>query len=723
MDLVKTGIDLLSSGYSVIPIGDSKKPIGSWKANQDRQATADELKLLLSNPKVAGLGVVCGFNGLEVVDVDLKVLKDKKDQVVFWRSFLGMAKDNIDDFENKFSIYQTISGGYHIIYRCEAIEGNKKLARTVLSPEAILETRGTGGYVKVYENCVSELGYLQVKQVSVEDRNILIEICNSFDGYNPLGAEQEITPWKDYDSKNTVWGLIFDEFDIVEEKADRLVIKRHGAKSEHSGFIYKNSGCMFLFSTGTIYPAETLLSPSTVFTIRYHGGNFSQAAKDLYRQGYGSRRMPVREFVRRECVEEVAFPIDIFPVFFRDYMQEYSKTLGFSVDYMGCSLLWATSLAIGNTIRVRLKDGYDDICTVWLALVGNPGVGKTPSIKAIIKPVMDLNYDMIENYNLSRKEYEDTIKQDKKAEIAEPVRSQMVVGDITLESLADIHQNRPQGIGVFKDELAGWFKDMNKYNKNGGGEIEQWLSMWSGEGISVNRKTSRDAFVRSAFVPVLGGIQPDVLESIFTEDFKANGFADRMLLCYPELTVQHFTKQSMDYGMINTYVAMIKDLFAWMQELRDRQPVYTFRLSEEAMEEYIKFHRRITDIENGDTENEYMKSMLPKMKQYILRFALILQVLDQFTKQEGIVCIDRNNILRAESLCNYFITMAKKVKVRAIDKRDMKAIVKNDGKSLKDKCYDIWKANPRFNKNQAASMLEVSRQTVHNWVKEFESKK
>ena len=177
MDLVKTGIDLLSSGYSVIPIGDSKKPIGSWKANQDRQATADELKTLLSNPKVAGLGVVCGFNGLEVVDVDLKVLKDKKDQVVFWRSFLGMAKDNIDDFENKFSIYQTISGGYHIIYRCEAIEGNKKLARTVLSPEAILETRGTGGYVKVYENCVSELGYLQVKQVSVDDRNILIEIC------------------------------------------------------------------------------------------------------------------------------------------------------------------------------------------------------------------------------------------------------------------------------------------------------------------------------------------------------------------------------------------------------------------------------------------------------------------------------------------------------------------------------------------------------------------
>ena len=164
MDLVKTGINLLGSGYSVIPIGDAKKPVGSWKASQDRQCTQQELTMLLSNPKVSGLGVVCGFNGLEVVDVDLKVLKDKKDQIVFWRSFLAMLRDNIEGFDEKFSIYQTMSGGYHILYRCNVIEGNRKLARTVLSPEAILETRGVGGYVKVYENCIGGIDYANVKR-------------------------------------------------------------------------------------------------------------------------------------------------------------------------------------------------------------------------------------------------------------------------------------------------------------------------------------------------------------------------------------------------------------------------------------------------------------------------------------------------------------------------------------------------------------------------------
>jgi hypothetical protein len=724
MDLVKTGINLLGSGYSVIPIGDAKKPVGSWKSNQDRQCTQQELTMLLSNPKVSGLGVVCGFNGLEVVDVDLKVLKDKKDQIVFWRSFLSMLRDNIEGFDEKFSIYQTMSGGYHILYRCNVIEGNRKLARTVLSPEAILETRGVGGYVKVYENCIGGIDYANVKTVTEHDRTILIEICNSFDGYNPTPDQEEITPWKDYDNKVQVWDLVSDEFTKVGENSKEYLIKRHGAESDHSGYLYKDNGFMYLFSTGTAYPAQTLLRPFSVYTIKHHGGDWKAAGKELYRLGYGSRSTPRRHYVKREEVTEQQFPLDIFPVFFREYIQECNKTLGFSVDYMGCSLLWLTSLAIGNTIKVSPKTGYTDICSVWIAVVGSPGVGKTPSVKAIIRPLMDLNYDMIESYNESRKEYDAMMKLDKNKrseEVAEPIRSQMVVGDITLESLADIHQNRPQGIGVFKDELAGWFKDMNKYNKNGGGEIEQWLSMWSGEGISVNRKTSRDAFVRSAFVPVLGGIQPDVLENIFTEDFKTNGFADRMLLCYPELTVPHYASESMDQMLISSYDSAVREMFALLEKIRVKNDRLVLRLEEEAMVEFRRFHARVTDIENGDTENEYMKSMLPKMKQYILRFALILQTLDSLSYHDEIYCINKDNILRAEALCNYFITMAKKVKVRAIDKRDMKAITRVEGKSSKDKCMEIWKMNSKFNKKQAAELLDVTRQTIANWVKEFEA--
>jgi hypothetical protein len=46
---------------------------------------------------------------------------------------------------------------------------------------------------------------------------------------------------------------------------------------------------MYLHSTGTIYPHEQQISPSTAFAYKYHNGNFSESAKDLYDQGFGER--------------------------------------------------------------------------------------------------------------------------------------------------------------------------------------------------------------------------------------------------------------------------------------------------------------------------------------------------------------------------------------------------------------------------------------------------
>ncbi|WP_212634852.1 hypothetical protein, partial [Salmonella enterica] len=75
------------------------------------------------------VGIVTGFNGLEVIDIDLKVLPSLKEQQDFWNEYISFLSDNIDDFDNKFCIYKTVNNGYHILYRCSKIEGNKKLAK------------------------------------------------------------------------------------------------------------------------------------------------------------------------------------------------------------------------------------------------------------------------------------------------------------------------------------------------------------------------------------------------------------------------------------------------------------------------------------------------------------------------------------------------------------------------------------------------------------------
>ena len=61
------------------------------------------------------------------------------------------------------------------------------------------------------------------------------------------------------------------------------------------------------------------------------------------------------------------------------------------------------------------------------------------------------------------------------------------------EALAEVHKFNKRGIGVYADELAGWFKNFNRYNK--GSEMEFWLSQWSSKPINIDRKTGEPVFI------------------------------------------------------------------------------------------------------------------------------------------------------------------------------------------------------------------------------------
>jgi len=172
---------------------------------------------------------------------------------------------------------------------------------------------------------------------------------------------------------------------------------------------------------------------------------------------------------------------------------------------------------------------------VWICCVGKPGIGKTPSINHIIFPLTKKNNKEIKNYIKEKEKYDNYYELDKKEreqveEIKKPMKSQFIANDVTIEALIDLHEESKNSVGVFKDELAGWFKDMNKYRA--GSDLEFWLSSWSNKGVAVNRKTSKNSFVESPIIPVLGGIQPSILTNFFTDENKDNGFIDRMLTCF-----------------------------------------------------------------------------------------------------------------------------------------------------------------------------------------------
>jgi len=734
---------LATLGFSIIPCKADKAPDdgNGWQSKATRNA--NELDSL--NPVLWGMRG--GYNDVECIDVDLKVMSSLPERNKWWDEYYNFLCDNIADFQNKVVIAKTMKGGYHIIYKTTVKKGNTKIASLQGMKQALIETRGVGGQFILYNEYLFERKYHQISYITDEEREIIWSISKTYNYIDPLSIptprkseylpknESEISPWDDYNSKHTALDLINDEFSIVRSTSKSYVIKRQGAESPHSGYVFKDSGCMFLFSTGTMYPAEKLLSPFMIYAYKNHHGDMSLTASELYKQGFGSRLK--REIdklkpleIEKPIIENAVFPIDIFPTDIQFYINECSTKLDSNVDFMGVSLIWLISVCIGNSFDVEVKRGWNENGVVWMAVVGKAGIGKTPSINNIIFPLMKSNSKEIKRYIQEKEkfDYYNTLNKKEKEEfpeVFEPKKTQFIANDITLEALVELHQESDNAVGVFKDELAGWLKDMNKYRA--GSDLEFWLSCWSGKSVSMNRKTARSSFVEKPFIPVLGGIQPSIFNSFSTEENKENGFMDRMLLSFPDSVVDSYNDSELDYQTILWYSETITKFYQGMLQLIKRNEerdiiTQTVKFSKEAKTEWIRIFNKITNSQNNEDENEYLKSMYPKQKSYIPIFSLLIHIFDSYFNDEtNALEISKESILKAERLSDYFVLNARKIKIESTEVHDLKTASKQ-AQTTVDKLKAIYDNNPEFNRTKVAELLGVSRRTIINYVNKLESK-
>jgi predicted DNA binding protein len=533
-----------------------------------------------------------------------------------------------------------------------------------------------------------------------------------------------LTPWDDYNHRNRVIDLVQGEFSAIKHLSDRIVLRKVDSKDALHGFIYKDTGLCFLFTTATIYPHETPLSPFAIYAWKYFGGNFSEAAKELYKEGYGERKIKKVEIERIEIPkEELIFPIEVFPEALQSYILLNQKTLNHSIDYMGSSLLWLIALCIGNACKVEVKTGWRESVNIWIGLIGKAGLGKTPSINAIIFPISKKNSFEIKHYQNEYKKYKEYDKLSTKEkkdveEVKEPVRKQLIVNDVTIEALADLHEENEVGIAVFKDELNGWIKDMNKYKP--GSDLEFWLSCWSNQQAILTRKTAKSSFIQSPLIPVLGGIQPGIFSQISTLENKDNGFLDRLLVCYPEKEIEHYNRNSIDQEVLDWYEAFMSQFYDQMRknilQLNKFGDIESriIKFDSEAEVEWERIFNNITDMQNSDDTSEYVKSMLSKQKAYIPRFALIMNCIWAFETGVNFDWVTKDSLLKAEKLSNYFIAMSKKIKLNSLESTELSELVRSlKSEPIERKIQAIQDAIPDFNRSELAELLNVSRTTIY----------
>ncbi len=752
----------LWDNFSLLTVGEGKTPNFKWKIWQsEKQPFKDFLiqyeykggikrKDGTELPATKDLGIITGYDGLEVVDVDLKVYATTKEKQDFWDSFLKLLRQRIYDFDSKIVIYKTQNAGYHLLYRCEEIAGNQALAKTSTS-KALIETRGVGGYVFVYlDNKVSEGSYFDIKTISKEDRAILFEVSKSF-GFVKDDVSQEIeknvnsnkksgrfnvSVWDDFDSKTNIFDLISDDFEIPRNAYQKnfYFVKRKGSDAYQSGKIYDNK-LLYLHTTSTRYPAEKGLTATAVYAWKYHNGNYSEACKDLLKKGFGSfdtSVIKVKELEQEE-IAKIDFPIEIFPEFYRNFIYELATKLDMPSDYTGTSLIWLLSVMVGNGFNVQIKNGYKEKAVIWAVLCGKAGVMKTPSANCIISPLNKLQDKLNREYRKHLAEYEEDLKnakenKDDTSHLVKPVEKKIMVDDSTLEALINVHAKQPYSLAVFRDEISALFGDFNRYNKTSSDQAT-WLKTWSGVPVRVNRISRESDYVANPFIPILGGIQPEILDSFYTAENKANGFMDRLLISYSNREIPHFNNNEVDEEYFVTHSNIIETMYQFFQDFCEYDSYgdilpKTFNFSEGAKILYINTFNSMSDKQNSDEEDEFFKSLYPKLKSYVSRFALLLECFDLFFRvnQTGeipdkleVSCKSMNGAIK---LYDYFIANNKKLRFESWQRE--KVEVKVDLRLSKRKQFEYFiLSGEKISDVELAKKIQVSRQTIIRWRKEI----
>ena len=235
------------------------------------------------------------------------------------------------------------------------------------------------------------------------------------------------------------------------------------------------------------------------------------------------------------------------------------------------------------------------------------------------------------------------------------------MSDFTPEALAEVHKYNRRGIGVYADELIGWFKNFNRYNK--GSEMEFWLSVWSGKPINIDRKTGAPIFIPLPFISVAGTIQTGILNELAKESRTQNGFIDRVLFVIPDnIQKEYWSETDLPSVVSENWEGIISNLLNLSVTNDDTlNPCpEVLKFAPEAKRVLFEWQKVNTNQVNG-VENEALCGIFSKMDVYVSRLALILEMMRYACNESKKQAISIEAVMGAVKLVEYFKSSAVKV--------------------------------------------------------------
>lgn len=313
MDFYEIANTYFKNGLSIIPVDDNKIPIGSWKKNTEILISPNS-----TFKNCAGIGLVCGkvSGQIEAIDIDEKYSLDGK----LFNNYKKLINEKDENLLRKLTVQKTPSNGYHFIYKCKEICGNKKLANRYTTDEekikqpnekvkVLIETRGENGYIKIYPSPKYSIIYGKldnINEITSEERGILLTSAIELNQIETTYPESD-SCFDDYNKRGDTISLLIKHGWQIKRDGNHVLLKRPGkSDSLWSADFTRDKNWFTVFTTSTEFESLKAYNPVSVYCLLECKNDWKEAARRLKAEGYGKT-----DFKSNGAKKETKPPLEI----------------------------------------------------------------------------------------------------------------------------------------------------------------------------------------------------------------------------------------------------------------------------------------------------------------------------------------------------------------------------------------------------------------------------
>lgn len=448
------------------------------------------------------------------------------------------------------TLTQRTGNGVHYLFRMPSGQDVKNSARKLA---AGLDIRGTGGYVvgapSVHENGRTytwETTDLPTLDMIAAAPSWLLQLLDAGKTLPPSNATNALAG-----------GLGFhvpDKIENGEGREDFLL--------RYAGHLRRNGNDQAIIERVLLDFNHLHVIPPLADEVvldrarRYEGAGGIPAAND--------GDWPEPEEVANTLPPVPSFNLELVPPALRDWLGDIAERMQCPVEYLAVGALVAAGAVIGNRIGVqpkRLDIGWVEVPNLWGAVVGRPGVMKTPALAQVLAPLKRLEANALAAFDATRRQYDlDRMQYDatrkriegeiKKgasvlpgqlpAEPEEPQPPRLLLNDATYQKLGEVLSGNANGVMVFQDELSGLLVRLDADGQEAARAF--YLEAWNGQQAYTFDRIGRGTVrIPRLCFSLLGGLQPSKLREYLRNAVYGgkgdDGLAQRLqLLVYPDIS-------------------------------------------------------------------------------------------------------------------------------------------------------------------------------------------